>query len=62
MTKTQHSYVKTALRLPPDLHAELHMAAEAAERGFNAEILFRLRKSFKGRRAVQCKTTLSLKT
>ncbi|CAN7680827.1 Arc family DNA-binding protein [Pseudorhodoferax sp. LjRoot39] len=42
--------MKTALRLPPDLHGELHAAAAEAERGFNAEILFRLRQSFKGRK------------
>ncbi len=40
---TQSEYIKTALRLPPDLHADI--AAEAARQGhsMNAEILLRLR-------------------
>jgi predicted HicB family RNase H-like nuclease len=53
---TQKDFIKTALRVPPDLHADLHKAAAQAERGFNAEILFRLRQSFKGRRAQQPQT------
>ena len=47
---TQKDYVKTALRLPPDLHADLHVAAKVAERGLNAEMIFRLRQSLKGKR------------
>lgn len=50
---TQKDYVKTALRLPPDLHAELHLAAGLAERTYNGEIVHRLRQSFRGRRAQQ---------
>lgn len=49
----QQDYIKTALRLPRDLHAEIHQAAREGERGFNAEILFRLRQSFKERRSGQ---------
>lgn len=48
--KTQADFVKTALRLPPDLHALLHEAALEGERTFNAEILHRLRQTFKARR------------
>ncbi|CAN7593758.1 Arc family DNA-binding protein [Pseudorhodoferax sp. LjRoot39] len=48
--RTQKDFIKTALRVPPDLHSALHKAAAEAERGFNAEILFRLRQSFKGAR------------
>ncbi|MBT2333593.1 toxin-antitoxin system HicB family antitoxin [Variovorax paradoxus] len=42
--------MKTALRVPPDLHRALHEAATEAERTFNAEILHRLRSTFKGKR------------
>jgi hypothetical protein len=52
-TAKQEDFVKTALRLPRDLHAAIHEAAREGERGFNAEILFRLRQSFKSRRAEQ---------
>ncbi|MCR8961182.1 Arc family DNA-binding protein [Variovorax sp. S2] len=47
---SQKDFVKTALRLPPDLHASLHGSAKESERTFNAEILHRLRSSFKARR------------
>ena len=40
--KTTGSVVKTALRLPSELHAELHEAAEINGRSLNAEIVFRL--------------------
>lgn len=39
----QDEYVKSSLRLPRDLHAELAAAAEYNGRGLNAEILDRLR-------------------
>jgi hypothetical protein len=39
----QDDYVKSALRLPRDLHAELAAAAEYNGRGLNAEIVDRLR-------------------
>jgi hypothetical protein len=42
MTKPQDDYIKTALRLPPDLHAEIKSAAEYHGRSMNAEILARL--------------------
>jgi len=51
--KTQADFVKTALRMPPDLHRQVHEAADVADRTFNAEILHRLRESFKGKRTQQ---------
>lgn len=39
---TQDHFVKTALRLPPRLHAEIQAAANAAGRSMNAEIIDRL--------------------
>lgn len=48
---TQKDYVKTALRLPPDLHAALHEAAEEGERTYNGEIVSRLRSTFKAKRS-----------
>jgi hypothetical protein len=44
--KKQADYVKTALRVPRDLHTQLHQAADASERSFNAEIVARLEASF----------------
>lgn len=43
---TQKDFVKTALRLPPELHQAIHDARKSSERTFNAEILFRLRSTF----------------
>lgn len=40
---TQSSYIKTALRLPPELHAEIHASAEQMGHSMNTEILNRLR-------------------
>lgn len=42
----QDDFQKTALRLPRDLHAQLHEAAAAAGRSYNAEIVARLQASF----------------
>ncbi len=39
---------KTALRLPRDLHTEIHEAAKESERSFNSEIVYRLKRSFAG--------------
>lgn len=50
---TQKDYVKTALRLPPDLHAALHTAASEGDRTYNAEIVNRLRSTFKAKRSQQ---------
>lgn len=41
-TKSQHGYRQTAVRMPPDLHAELKETAELNGRAMNAEILARL--------------------
>lgn len=43
---TQDDFIRTALRVPPDLHAQIHQAAEAAGRTFNAEINQRLSATF----------------
>ena len=43
---SQDDYVRTALRVPPDLHKALHEAADAAGHSFNAEIIGRLQGSF----------------
>lgn len=42
----QDDFIRTALRVPPDLHKQLHEAASAAGRTFNAEIVARLTQSF----------------
>jgi len=43
---TQDDFIRTALRVPPDLHAKIHEAAAAANRTFNSEIVARLQASF----------------
>lgn len=43
---TQDDYIRTALRVPPDLHAQIHEAAKGNNRTFNAEIVARLQASF----------------
>lgn len=43
---TQDDYIRTALRVPPELHAQLHEAAKANNRTFNSEIVARLERSF----------------
>jgi hypothetical protein len=44
---TQKDFIKTALRVPPDLHKEIHAASKESERTFNAEIVYRLRMSLR---------------
>lgn len=39
---TQSDYIKTALRLPSPLHANLALEAERNFRSLNAEIIYRL--------------------
>ncbi|MDQ1921681.1 toxin-antitoxin system HicB family antitoxin [Massilia pseudoviolaceinigra] len=46
---TQAEYIKTALRLPPDLHAEIQAEADRQGHSMNTEILFRLRAAAPGR-------------
>jgi hypothetical protein len=43
--KIQDGYIKSGLRLPPDLHAEVQAAALFHGRTMNAEIIARLRKN-----------------
>lgn len=43
---TQDEYVKTAFRLPRDLHADIQASAEQNGRSMNAEIIARLQDSF----------------
>lgn len=43
---TQDDYIRTALRVPPTLHKQLHEAAASNNRTFNAEIVARLQASF----------------
>jgi predicted HicB family RNase H-like nuclease len=40
---SQTDFVNSAVRLPPDLHAELKAAAEINGRSLNAEMIARLR-------------------
>lgn len=44
--KPQDDYMKTALRLPRDLHAKIQEEAAASGRSMNAEIVARLEASF----------------
>lgn len=41
----QAEYIRSAMRLPPDLHAEIKDAAKENGRTMNAEIIARLRAS-----------------
>lgn len=43
---TQDDFIRTALRVPPGLHAQIHEAAKVNNRTFNAEIVARLEGSF----------------
>ena len=43
----QDDFIRTALRVPPALHQQLHDASDVANRSFNAEIIARLEDSFK---------------
>ena len=43
---SQDNFVRTALRVPQELHKKLHEAAVASNRTFNAEIVDRLERSF----------------
>src|SRR3990167_9016199 len=50
---SQDEFIRTALRVPPDLHKALHEASDNAARSFNAEIIDRLQKSFSIQEPVQ---------
>lgn len=43
----QDDYIRTALRVPPDLHKEIHEAADKAGRSFNAQLVYLLEKGLK---------------
>ena len=45
-TSFQDDYIKTALRLPRDLHAQLMEASKEQGKSFNSELIERLRQSF----------------
>lgn len=42
----QKNFVKTALRLPPELHAAVHESAQKNGRSYNAELVERIQGSF----------------
>lgn len=44
---TQDDYIRTALRVPPGLHAQIHEQAKSNNRTFNAEIVSRLQMTFR---------------
>ncbi len=44
--RTQDDFIKTALRLPPNLHAQIHASARNSGRTFNAELISRLAGSY----------------
>lgn len=41
----QSNFIKTALRLPPELHAKVHESAKASGRSYNAELISLLEKA-----------------
>lgn len=51
----QTDFVRTALRVPPDLHKALHEATNTTERTFNAEIIHRLKATFTSETTPQLK-------
>ncbi len=52
---TQDDYIRTALRVPPDLHAQIHGAAKENNRTFNAEIVARLQASLEATPSIKLK-------
>lgn len=55
--RTQDDYIRTALRVPPDLHARIHESAKASGRTFNAEIVARLEASFERAKSIEDPST-----
>lgn len=53
---TQDDYIRTALRVPPELHAQIHASAKANNRTFNAEIVARLEESFSAKASAPMST------
>lgn len=52
---TQDDYIRTALRVPPDLHAQIHEHAKSNNRTFNAEIVARLQASLEATPSIKLK-------
>lgn len=46
--QTQTNFVKTALRVPPQLHQLIHKSAKEHQRSYNGEILYRLGETYQG--------------
>lgn len=53
----QDDYIKTALRLPRDVHAQIQQAATASGRSMNAEIVARLQGSLDSSVSTQASTS-----
>lgn len=47
--QSQKDWVTTALRVPKDLHKQVHDAAKAEDRSFNGQIVALLREGIKAR-------------
>ncbi|MFZ2306862.1 MAG: hypothetical protein WAW73_20455 [Rhodoferax sp.] len=45
MATKQDDYVRTAIRMPPDLHKTVHTLARAQDRTFNGQLVAMLRES-----------------
>lgn len=45
MAEKQDDYVKTAIRIPPDLHKTVHLLAKDQDRTFNGQLLAMLKES-----------------
>ena len=58
---TQDDYIRTALRVPPDLHAKIHESAKENNRTFNAEIVARLEQTFSGTSSDEALKALALR-
>lgn len=52
-TSTQEDWTRTALRLPKDLHREVHEAARAEDRTFNGQLLAFVREGLNSRAAAK---------
>lgn len=56
----QDEFIKTALRLPRDLHAQVQASAEELGRSMNAEIIARLQSSFDATTVVDAPQSLGM--
>lgn len=45
MAAKQATYIKTAIRMPPDLHKVVHESAKAQDRTFNGQLLAMLKEA-----------------